>query len=221
MATGSRALSRCRSRSSHPQRHRVRGWPGPLPSQCCGSGSTRSPPGSAHAARARTHAACTSSVRDAVPEPPPCHAAPGTRVPRMAPLLARQPRPIPVGTQAAWWGAGAEPTSAGAVPVPCPSPCRAAGAAAPRSSESSCRESKNSSMFGGNSACCLTPHFAPHPRAPARSKSLHPPAERRGGRGARGAGGCRAGALRGQGSMGGQGLRDQVIEGLGPAGLGC
>lgn len=58
MATGSRAPSRCHSCSSRPRRRCARGWPGPLPSPRCGSGSTRSPPGSARAARAGTHAAC-------------------------------------------------------------------------------------------------------------------------------------------------------------------
>lgn len=58
MATGSRAPSRCHSCSSRPRRRCARGWPGPLPSPRCGSGSTRSPPGSARAAHASTHAAC-------------------------------------------------------------------------------------------------------------------------------------------------------------------
>lgn len=164
MATGSRAPSRCCSRFSHPRRRRVRGWPGPLPSVRCGSAGTRSPPGSARTARARAHAPSPAGGTCSVARGARNARGhlPGTRVAHMAPLVA--------GT--APWAPRAVPVP---VPVPCPCPfpcpCRgAAGAAAPRSSESSRRESKNSSRLR-EEALGAPPAASGHRRG---ARSLHP-----------------------------------------------
>lgn len=88
---------------------------------------------------------------DRVPEPPPCHAALGTcATHRPAP---RQGSPC-----------GHPGCSRHAVPCRAilhPSLCRVAGAAAPRSTESSCRGNKNSSGFG-EAALATSPPASGH-----------------------------------------------------------
>lgn len=157
MATGSRAPSRCRSRSSCLRRRRVRGWPGPHPSLRCGSASTRIPPGSACAACARTHAACTRGWHLQLSTGPGTQHrdGEGTRCPIplhdtcvRAHVCHTWPCSSPGQSHHGTVGTKVAPRQSQARAMPCPSPCHAAGAAALHSSESFCRESKNSSRFG-------------------------------------------------------------------------